>query len=933
MESFDGHIQQIIKADDDNKLAIFVGAGVSMSSSASSVKLPSWNDLIHELKKDLKIQNENDYLKIAQLYFLEFGEVAYYNKIKEYFPDSIEPSYIHDLLLDIDPQCIISTNWDLLFEKAIENKATLHEVICSDKDLVKSVSMKKVIKMHGDFKNHNIVFKEDDYLNYSYNFPLLENYVKSILSTHTVLFLGYSYNDINLKQIMKWIQNHSSYTPSMYLVSFQDSSSQKQYLENHGIKTLLLNKIDTTNKSKNAHFEDSDWRSLSLSNFLERIKYKHADKGTSNQDVKPAELIYQRLKHLESLDYISLQQVLVSLSNCGYEYNNESQPILNLYPEKGVVTKNYNEELRQCYQKFKNTLIEGIENENEFIENDTTLNKVFKILSKASIAGVITNENDNGKKTYFINSLLLNQEKRQEEHREWLIGTTEEKAINKNKIDDLSLLSYQLFKEKKYEESFNINSDIILLCKKQKNYSQLLIALFNKNILVWNLKYSFSSDNRNTHSNIDEVDIQEQFFSLPKSELKKLQPLYDFVSLKRIYEISYNSSNELNKINEAAKSIKNGGMHFNNYADKPSAEHVDLLMFTAVNKLMVNHEVYNTAIQNFVKISIARQSLQKNIKFNIYEIFSCVNFFVHKDLKIELGILLTKDSNKKLLVHIEDKAWLIENLLPYNIEKFIRKSSYFKKPERETQNIIMLLSLIELTDDDVSLILGEFEKLISSNQNTINTYESINMFLANQHNIYKKTIKSEMLIKIIDNLISKVVYRNANGWDIHAITNNSLLSLYGLVEINKSIYTNAKLINMLIAELNDSEIKDQINFSQTLLLSIFKIGNKPVQEVISSFVQDIHKGIKLDSDSEFNFYFWSFAVDFTDKIDPKAIEKLKAHLEKLENENVFHSSFYGLKNVIDYLVDKKETQDLEEVQSMLNNTITLHDSRPLPSNL
>jgi len=60
--------------------------------------------------------------------------------------------------------------------------------------------------MHGDFNNHNIVFKEDDYLDYQYNFPLIENYIKSILSTHTVLFSGCSYNDINYKQIMKWLQ-------------------------------------------------------------------------------------------------------------------------------------------------------------------------------------------------------------------------------------------------------------------------------------------------------------------------------------------------------------------------------------------------------------------------------------------------------------------------------------------------------------------------------------------------------------------------------------------------------------------------------------------------------------------------------------------------------------------------------------------------------
>ena len=931
MESFDGHARQIIKANDDNKLAIFVGAGVSMSSNTSAMKLPSWWDLIKELQADLKISDESDYLKVAQLYFLEFGEVAYYNKIKEFFPDNIEPSYIHDLLLDIDPQCIITTNWDSLFEKTIDKKITLHEVICSDKDLVKSKSTKNIIKMHGDFKNHNIVFKEDDYLNYTHNFPLLENYVKSILSTHTVLFLGYSYNDINLKHIMKWIQNHSSYTPPMYLVAFQENSSQKQYLENHGIKTLVINENNHT-KTTNA-FKGSDWRSSILASFLENIKYKNADRDALNQDVDPLNFIYQKLKHLESLDYVLLEQIRVSLGNCGYKYDSESQPILNFYSPKGVLTKDYSENLRILYQSFKAVLVSGIEDEKELLRENATLHKIFVILAKANIAGVITEEDERGKATYFINSLLPLPDIRQEQHRGFLTEFSKEGVANNNRIDDISSNAYKLFKEKDYEGAFRKNTDIILLCNKQKNYSQLLIALFNKNILVWHLKHSLLSKNTEKFSKLDEVDIQGQFFSLPKSELKKLQPLYDFVSLKRIYEVAYNSSNELNKINQAAKSIKNGGIHFNNYADKPSAEHVDLLLFTTINKLMVNHEVYSSTIQNFVKISIARQSIQNNIKLNLYELFSCINFFSNKELTIELEMLLVKNKSKKLLINQADKTWLTSVFLCNTIDTFIGESSVFKKPESELQNIITLLSVIELDDESITLIMGEFERLTLSNQNSINTYESINNFLAHQHNIFQKSIENEILIKIIDNLISKVVYKKANGWDVHALTSGSLFNLYGLVGVNKGIYSNVKLIRKLLAELSELNVQEKIKYTQTLLFSIFNIGNKAIQKIISDFVLKIHQNMELCKDNEFHFYFWSLASGFISDLELSVVDKIKGYLVGFEDGKVFHGRFYDLKSIIDYLVTEKSTHGLEEVQSILNNIIALHDSRSNPSNL
>ena len=203
------HIKNIKQANENDRLAIFVGAGVSKSSDTDYISLPSWSDLITELKSDLAITEELDYLKLAQLYYLEFGEQTYNQTLKKYFPEDITPSSLHRTILKVSPRVIITTNWDCIIENAIEQEGYLYDKICMDKDLVSSTSPNKFIKIHGDFKNHNIVFKEDDYLNYSRNFPLIENYIKSIFSTHTVLFLGYSYNDINLKHILKWIQSYS----------------------------------------------------------------------------------------------------------------------------------------------------------------------------------------------------------------------------------------------------------------------------------------------------------------------------------------------------------------------------------------------------------------------------------------------------------------------------------------------------------------------------------------------------------------------------------------------------------------------------------------------------------------------------------------------------------------------------------------------------
>ena len=82
----------------------------------------------------------------------------------------------------------------------------LFDVITKDKDLLDSKKSKYIIKMHGDIKElDNIVLKENDYLNYSQNHILIETYIKSLLVDNTFLFIGYSLNDYNLKQIISWV--------------------------------------------------------------------------------------------------------------------------------------------------------------------------------------------------------------------------------------------------------------------------------------------------------------------------------------------------------------------------------------------------------------------------------------------------------------------------------------------------------------------------------------------------------------------------------------------------------------------------------------------------------------------------------------------------------------------------------------------------------
>lgn len=86
----------------------------------------------------------------------------------------------------------------------IQNRETYK--FSTDKDLLISQGYHYTIKMYGDIEDLlNIVLKENDYLNYTSNHILIETFIKSLLVDHTFIFVGYSLNDYNLKQIMSWI--------------------------------------------------------------------------------------------------------------------------------------------------------------------------------------------------------------------------------------------------------------------------------------------------------------------------------------------------------------------------------------------------------------------------------------------------------------------------------------------------------------------------------------------------------------------------------------------------------------------------------------------------------------------------------------------------------------------------------------------------------
>ena len=254
------HILQLKKAIRNNKLVIFAGAGVSKSAG-----IPLWGELINELRKELDLpQSEVDYLKIPQIYKNMHKEKEYLERIKEILLDGQKsPNHIHNALLDLNPCHIVTTNYDDLFEQAMISRNENFFTVSRDEDLPYNQGERLLIKMHGDFKSGKIVLTENDYLDYARDYPLIRAYVMSMFASKVVLFVGFSYSDINLKYIIRDVRSclGDKMQPIYMLSNGEDNGHVLNYFDSNYIHLVQLKKeeVDGTLKEIRVNLESTSF--------------------------------------------------------------------------------------------------------------------------------------------------------------------------------------------------------------------------------------------------------------------------------------------------------------------------------------------------------------------------------------------------------------------------------------------------------------------------------------------------------------------------------------------------------------------------------------------------------------------------------------------------------------------------------------------------
>jgi hypothetical protein len=243
-------MDDLVAALKNGTAILFAGAGLSVGLGA-----PTFAGLVAKMADDLGYDpsifsaNGASAWTLAEYYKLTKGTIgplrSWMDKAWNAPEDAIMNSKPHELISKLGFESIYTTNYD----SNIERSLTLHGIefskIANVRDFKTARNVLHVIKLHGDFDDDNsIVLAESDYFSrLNFDSPL-DVRLRSDAIGKTILFVGYSLNDFNVRYLLfklwqTW--QHSHYPkdrPKSYIFLARPDAINEAVLRNWGVEPI-----------------------------------------------------------------------------------------------------------------------------------------------------------------------------------------------------------------------------------------------------------------------------------------------------------------------------------------------------------------------------------------------------------------------------------------------------------------------------------------------------------------------------------------------------------------------------------------------------------------------------------------------------------------------------------------------------------------------
>lgn len=861
--------KRIIEASQTESLTFFVGAGVSKLSDA-----PKWSELIDAFSDSLGRAKKPDYsneeyLSIPQMYYysIDQNESRYYDFINDCFGSKkLVPNSIHKMLLDLNPHAFITTNFDDLLETAASENCQSFKVIACDDEISQINGSRFILKLHGDLNHRNIVLKEEDYLNYSENFKLVETLLKSIFATTTVVFIGYGLNDYNIKLILNWtkalLKDKFNKPIFIYTDNAELSKDELRYHESKGLYVVdYQHCIDDDNTA--VDFVDR-YKSV-----LNSINNTSAFSLEGKDEIEAFELLYSLLAPLDKMEALRTQDIVEKLQN---EVIIEKNGVLNI-----SVNEN------NLFEYFV-TINDMNEEDRETLSNDTIkkYRTIVSALSKAQIKGIHCSNHKFSKLSdnnfVYANPCCI-QFNYAEMHKYVGNEYTDYHANYKK--------AYYLAKLNRYRESYDLFVNVATESYISKDYLMHLLAQANRYVVYQAMRSVNSHLMYYNLFNLEELkggiisakQFEKVFERLPIEFQNEYRCFRNIVSFNMLYENAYYSFQDGLKLQDAIDTnTQEWGV---TSVDKViSRINQNLHFFLANGLFMEEFAEFKTTIRSLMSTLVHKYSVQtkktvydffdqssSEIYFNNIDFYCFVEYFDTKQLNELFGKYSIKALDFQNTEEIESS---VKNLFSYYAEVLKTKQRIEILPiQLKIQRCLNLLCYMNISQELVDFVCSfifkyEFREICIGDKI---------LFLGSQ--VWRRKRCSEITASVIEN---KLIYYIDSHID--AIINNEnfeLLSKYSSLnypDLIHYIHTDESFKSRKLAYRITKIIKNSYTqFKYQIKWHYYSYLSTSQQK---SVIKWICEGLA----NEFNFDDFSFLINNGVRIDKSTIAALKKYLKK-----------------------------------------------------
>lgn len=923
-------IKKIRQAIDNNKLVIFVGAGVSANS-----KCPSWGNLINRFAEDLGLNKKNEnnnsieyYLKVPQYYYIERGRKEYFDVIDEVFNnvDSM-PNDINKIIFKLKPCTIVTTNFDNLLEKTVKSEGLFYTTVKQDKELPYCRNDKIIIKMHGDGELKNIVLKEEDYLSYSRTFPLIENYLKSLFSTKTILFVGYGAEDPDFKLLFKWVKDQldGNFQPAYLLeVNEEVDRINFNYYKDRGINILYYSEIEKDIENAlggNLKTNLAHPLGLRLLKFLEYIK--EYDKY---QNINPIKNAYNNLKVFEDMNAIFPEDILGEMKEKG---------TYNIYGQQELILPD-DSELLDLLVECKNNIVV-----NKKIECEEELKKLLKILKKGGIHKISPLDHrvniidlDEDFKIYYEDKL---NDDLADEFKELFYEFNYKKLTEKINIYNKGIdyvygcenewlkKAYYLYKLGKFVEAYEILKKISKESFTQHSYLYFFIAQFNmkqlRALIVFNtdLKSTNEEYYNSIIEEIDNIDVEKMYMELPEMYKKKVKFIRSLTTFNYFYKLSFELSQKIKEVRQQKRTRENGGHSFNNALIISYHKIINLMRYMEDNYIIIEHfeeikslfSIFIEEVFTILGIKVENGERKEIDKINDFLINIIIKYIKFKDLKNYI-----KDNDIQKIEVQENNDYILLVL-----DNILQNHSYLELVNLNVNgvisNIIYLLTYINLTKEETSKVIN---KLTLSLDIHILDGENLNLilnFFIRKFNKCRDTLELSCIIDFIEKYLVNFSSNNLNGFEQNQLLDNRFFS--NLCAICNALNENGEKLyiqgfTQIIEKYNilsEIELLDQEKIIYNVIIPIFQLVNDETKEKILVLFNRLKTIIHNNKSKYFYFVYMMLIKDIINLNDEEQIlftREIASYItgkNTNEKQELYISIYYNFseKQIMEFLLD------------------------------